>query len=80
MKIKLYENFQNENVDKILTVTFGTDFEKEVDDTLERLNREKLVVDIKKSSGTGDSIKYKITFTNVEGAFLFGKSRPQLKI
>lgn len=62
-----------------LEVSYGTDFIKEVDNSLEILMNNNLVLSIQKLDVV-DGIKYTIEFSNVEGAFLFGLSRPQIKI
>lgn len=59
-----------------IEVSYGTDFIKEVDETLDNLKRHNLVLSIKKNNGI-DCINYIIEFKNAEGAFLFGRSRPQ---
>lgn len=63
----------------ILTVSMGTDFEEEVDRTLDFLESQGLIIDMKKSNGI-DCKQYSIEFNSAEGAFLFGKSRPQMKL
>jgi len=67
------EKFENK-----VEVSYGTDFIKEVDETLENLKKHELVLSVEKKNGV-DCIKYIIEFKNAEGAFLFGRSRPQLK-
>jgi len=62
-----------------VNVSIGTDFEVEIDDTLNFLKRHKLVKKVDKSPGV-DCCNYLITFANAEGAFLFGKTRPQIKL
>ena len=63
----------------ILTVTFGTEFVEEIDETLDMFKKYRLVLDISKTEGI-DCINYKIEFVDIEAAFLFGKTRPQLKL
>ena len=60
-------------------VSYGTDFVEEIDSTLAHLSKHNFVKDIEKTPGV-NSINYLITFNNAEGAFLFGRSRPQLKL
>jgi len=60
-----------------IEISFGTDFIDEVDKTLENLKNNGLVLSVEKKNGV-DCIKYIIEFKNAEGAFLFGRSRPQL--
>ncbi len=62
-----------------LEVTFGTDFVKEVDKTLKFLEEKGLVLSIEKNNGV-DCVNYIIEFKNAEGSFLFGRTRPQIKI
>ena len=74
--MKYLKTFENKNM--TLSVAFGTDFVAEVERTLEKLESEGLVKSFSKTKGV-DSFNYKIEFTSVEGAFLLGKSRPQMK-
>ena len=68
-----------EKFDNTIEVSFGTDFVKEVDKTLDRLTDHGLVLSVSKKNGV-DCIKYTIAFKNAEGAFMFGKTRcSQLK-
>lgn len=67
------EKFENK-----IEVSYGTDFVKEVDKTLDNLKKHNLISSIEKTDVV-DGIKYIIEFKNAEGAFLFGRSRPQLK-
>lgn len=62
-----------------IEVSFGNDFTNEVDETLENLKKHELILSIEKNEVV-DGIKYFIEFKNAEGAFLFGRSRPQIKI
>mgnify|MGYP006393883007 CR=1 FL=1 len=55
------------------------DFIKEVDRTLDNLKNHKLVLSVEKNNGV-DCVKYTIKFSSAEGAFMFGLSRPQIKI
>ena len=67
-----------EKFDNKIEVSYGTDFIEEVDKTLDNLKKNGLILSVVKSDGI-DCIKYVIEFKNAEGAFLFGRSRPQLK-
>lgn len=67
-----------EKFDNKIEVSYGTDFIKEVDRTLNNLKRNELVLSVDKKNGV-DCVKYIIEFKNAEGAFLFGLTRPQLK-
>ena len=81
--LKLFEDVETPNSiqghDLLVEVSFGTDFIKEVDETLNKLKSHGLVRRFNKEESV-DSFKYIIDFTNAEGAFLFGKTRPQMKI
>ena len=79
MIIKKFENFNEmSKFDNTIEVDFGTDFISEVDKTLSSLANHGLVLSVFKKEGV-DCIKYTITFLNAEGAFMFGRTRPQLK-
>ena len=62
-----------------VNVSYGTIYEYEVDETLKELKKHNLVKKVDKTPGV-DCFNYLITFVNAEGAFLFGKTRPQLKL
>lgn len=67
------------NFNNTIEVSYGTDFIKEVDRTLNNLKRNELVLSVEKNNGV-DCVKYTIKFSSAEGAFMFGLSRPQIKI
>jgi hypothetical protein len=67
------EKFENK-----IEVSYGTNFVKEVDRTLDNLKNHNLVLSVEKNNGV-DCIKYIIEFKDAEAAFLFGLSRPQIK-
>lgn len=80
--IKLFEDGpEHMNVDSpfMVEVSYGTDIIEEVDETLNKLKRQGLVRYFSKFEKV-DSFKYRIEFMNAEGAFLFGRTRPQMKI
>ena len=62
-----------------LVVSFGTDFIKDVDKTLDNLKDSGYIKKVNKKSGV-DCFEYEIVFSNIDGVFLFGKSRPQQKL
>ncbi len=66
-------------INNIVKVSFGTDFINEVDKTLRFLEDKGLILSIEKNNGI-DCINYVIEFKDAEAAFLFGRTRPQLKI
>lgn len=62
-----------------IDVSYGTDFINEVDKTLALLTNHELILSVEKNEVV-DGFNYVIEFKNAEAAFLFGRTRPQIKI